>query len=73
MSFRSHLERLADQNKLTQIDVPISAQYEIAGLLKQLEPAAVLCTQVINTPFGVAGNLFCTKADFANYFRRFNQ
>lgn len=68
MSFRSHLQNLADRRILTQVDTPISTQYEIAGLLKQLEPAPLLCTRVSNSPFRVAGNLFCTKADFAAYF-----
>ncbi len=68
MSFRSYLQRLQERSALVEITAPISKQYEIAGVLKQLEPAPVLFHQVQESPFRVAGNLFCSKASFADYF-----
>ena len=68
MSFRSHLAALAARGQLTSVTAPISRDYEIAGLLAELEPAPVLCEHLIGSPFRVAGNVFCTKADFAAYF-----
>ena len=37
-------------------------------MLKQLEPAPVLFESVRESPFRVVGNLFCSKAAFADYF-----
>ncbi|MBN2499958.1 MAG: UbiD family decarboxylase [Anaerolineales bacterium] len=68
MSLRKYLARLQAENKLVTVAKPISKTYQIAGLLKQLEPQPVLCEQVAESDFRVAGNLFCTKADFAAYF-----
>lgn len=68
MSFRSHLSNLQDQAKITTISSLISPNLEIAGLLKQLEPRSVQFNRVAGSPFLIAGNLFCTKNDFAAYF-----
>ena len=68
MSFRSYLERLAERGELVEIKPPISKRYEIAGVLKKLEPVPELFTSVEGTPFRVAGNLFSSKAAFADYF-----
>ncbi len=68
MSLRSYLEDLANQQALTRIKSPVSRQYEVAGLLKELEPQPVLFEQVAGSNFRVAGNLFCSKAAFASYF-----
>lgn len=68
MSLRAYLEKLSEQNRLTRVTAPISTRYEIAGVLKKLEPAPVLFEQVKESNFRVAGNLFCTKAAFAGYF-----
>lgn len=68
MSFRRYLQRLQECGALVEITAPISKQYEIAGVLKQLEPAPVLFHQIQESPFRVAGNLFCSKASFADYF-----
>ena len=46
---------------------PISKVYEIAGALKQLEPRPVRFERVNESDFRVAGNLFCSKAAFAEY------
>jgi UbiD family decarboxylase len=42
--------------------------YEAAGLLKMLEPEAALFECVSESAYRVAGNLFCSKAAFADYF-----
>lgn len=68
MTLRSYLERLKAENRLLHVREPISKVYEIAGVLKQVEPRPVWFEQVRESPFGVVGNLFCGKAAFADYF-----
>lgn len=68
MSLRSYLQWLEDQNKLIKVSKPISKAYEVAGVLKKLEPTPVLFEDVAESGFRVAGNLFCSKAAFAGYF-----
>jgi len=68
MSLRSYLEDLSKQQALTRIKPLVSAQYQVAGLLKKIEPQPVLFEQVTGSNFRVAGNLFCSKAAFASYF-----
>ena len=68
MSFRKYLEKLEEQGKLIKVSAPISAEYEIAGLLKKLEPAPVLFENVKDCQFRVVGNLFPSKVSFADYF-----
>jgi len=69
MSIRKYLELLQDSSELTVIRVPISTQFEIAGVLKQMEPQPVLFEAVEDSLFRVAGNLFCSKSAFAAYFK----
>ncbi len=68
MSFRSYLQRLSERGALIEVDATISRQYEMAGVLKQLEPRPVLFRQVRESEFPAAGNLFCSKSAFAEYF-----
>ena len=68
MSFRSFIQRLEIQGNLVCITQPISKAYEVAGVLKRLEPRPVLFDQVSESSFRVVGNLFCNKAAFADYF-----
>ncbi len=68
MSFRSYLQTLEAQNHLLRIAEPISKTYEIAGVLKKLEPQPVLFETVKESAFRVVGNLIGTKAAFADYF-----
>jgi UbiD family decarboxylase len=67
MSLRSTLQKLEETGNLLSISTPVSKTYEIAGILKELEPKPVLFTQVKDSPFQVMGNMFCSKADFAGY------
>jgi 2,5-furandicarboxylate decarboxylase 1 len=68
MTLRAYLERLKTENRLLHVREPISKVYEIAGVLKQVEPRPVWFEQVRESQFGVIGNLFCGKAAFADYF-----
>jgi UbiD family decarboxylase len=67
-NLREHLQNLAERGELITITEPVSTKYEIAALLKKLEPQPVLFENVIESKFQVVGNLFCSKAQFAEYF-----
>jgi len=67
MSLRTYLDQLEQGAELLHIGPAASRDYEIAGLLKQLEPHPVLFEQVAGSPFRVAGNLLCSKAGLAAY------
>jgi UbiD family decarboxylase len=68
MGLRDYLHKLDQRGSLVRISQPASARYEIAALLKSLEPKPVLFENVRASAFRVAGNLFCGKAAFADYF-----
>lgn len=68
MSLRDYFQQLEAQGQLLRIRESISKTYEIAGVLKQLEPRPVIFESVKESPFRAAGNLLCTKAVFASYF-----
>lgn len=68
MSLRDYLHRLDQRGDLIHVTTPISKIYEIAGVLKQLEPKPVLFEHVAESAFRVMGNVFCSKAAFADYF-----
>jgi 2,5-furandicarboxylate decarboxylase 1 len=68
MSLRDYLQSLDHDGKLVILHEPVSRKYEIAGILKRLEPRPVLFERVKESPFRVAGNLFCGKGPFAEYF-----
>jgi 2,5-furandicarboxylate decarboxylase 1 len=68
MSIRSLLIKLDDSGKLIHITEPISKIYEIAGVLKKLEPQPVLFENVRESQYRVVGNLLCGKGPFADYF-----
>jgi 2,5-furandicarboxylate decarboxylase 1 len=68
MSLRGYLQHLDEQGKLIHIKDPISKIFEIAGVLKKLEPRPVLFENVQESELRVVGNLFCSKSAFADYF-----
>lgn len=68
MGLRDYLRALDQRGELLRAKEPICTEYEIAGLLKKLEPRPVLFEQVRNSDFPVVGNLFCDKAAFGAYF-----
>jgi 2,5-furandicarboxylate decarboxylase 1 len=67
MSLRAYLNKIRQQGELIEIQKPVSKHLALAGLLKALEPKPVLCSEVIESPFPVIGNLVCTKETFADY------
>ena len=68
MTLRTYLEKLEARGQLRRVRTPVSKIYEAAGVLKKMEPVPVLFEQIHESPFRVAGNLFCSKAAFADYF-----
>jgi 2,5-furandicarboxylate decarboxylase 1 len=68
MSLRSYLKKVEGQSRLVTVTAPISKFYDVAGVLKKLEPGPVMFENVRGSPFRVVGNLFCTKSAFADYF-----
>src|SRR4030042_4472650 len=68
MTLRSHLQKLVDSGGLLALSVPVSKTYEMAGILKELEPRPVMFSNVEESPFRIMGNLCCSKASFADYF-----
>jgi UbiD family decarboxylase len=68
MSLRSYHQQLSTSGELLSIDTPVSTIYEMAGILKKLEPRPVLFENVKESSFRVMGNLLCSKAAFASYF-----
>ncbi len=68
MTLRSYLQTLITSGEMLTIDTPISTTYEMAGILKKLEPRPVLFENVKESPFRIMGNFLCSKAAFASYF-----
>jgi anhydromevalonate phosphate decarboxylase len=68
MTLRSYLRNLTTSGELLTITAPVSKTYEMAGILKKLEPRPVVFKNVNESPFHVVGNLVCSKAAFADYF-----
>lgn len=67
MSFRSYLDKLERRGELMHVNHPISKTYEIAGVLKALEPQTVIFDQVVDSAYPVIGNVMCTKAQLADH------
>jgi 2,5-furandicarboxylate decarboxylase 1 len=68
MTLRTYLQSLDAPRALVHVRQPISKAYEIAGVLKKLEPTPALFHNVKESGFQVTGNLFCSKSAFAGYF-----
>ncbi len=68
MSFRDHLKRLEDRQEIIGVKPPVSKFLETSAILKKLEPKPVLFEAIKESSFQLAGNLFCSKQDFASYF-----
>ncbi len=68
MSLRDYLHKLDARKSLIRVSEPISKIFEIAGVLKQMESRPALFERVRESAFPVVGNLFCSKAAFADYF-----
>ncbi len=68
MSLRSYLQQLISSGEILNIDTPVSTTYEMAAVLKKLEPRPVLFERIPESSFRAMGNLFSSKAAFAEYF-----
>jgi anhydromevalonate phosphate decarboxylase len=68
MTLRNHLRRLTESGEILSINMPVSKIYEMAGILRELEPRPVLFSNVKESPYKIMGNLFCSKATIADYF-----
>jgi len=68
MGYREWIRRLEGRGDLLRDRDPISKHLHICGELKNLEPTAALFDNVQENEFRVAGNLFPSKAAFADYF-----
>ncbi len=68
MSLRIYLQELEQRGELTRVRKAISKDFEMAGVLKQLEPKPVLFEHTRESHFPVVGNLMGSKAAFADYF-----
>jgi UbiD family decarboxylase len=68
MTFRSYINRLEENGQLITIADPISTDCEMSGVLKEFEPRNVLIERIQDSDFRAAGNIFPTKASFADYF-----
>ena len=68
MGYREWIKRLEGRGDLLRDRDPISKHLQICGELKNLEPTAALFDRVQESEFRVAGNLFPSKAAFADYF-----
>lgn len=67
MSLRDYVQILEQSGRLVIVREPVSKTYEIAGVLKKLEPRPVLFESVKESRFRIIGNLFCGKGPFADY------
>ena len=68
MSLRNYLKKIDAEGRLVNIQAPASKTYEISGVLKKLEPETLFFHQITESDFKAAGNLFCSKMAFADYF-----
>jgi 3-polyprenyl-4-hydroxybenzoate decarboxylase len=57
-SFRSYIRRIEEVINLITVSESNSINYEMAGVLKELEPVPVLFENVREANFRVVGNLF---------------
>ncbi len=67
MSLREFLTKLEQDDNLIRITKPISKSFEVAGVLKELEPTPVIFENVKDSEFPVFGNLLGSKTAFADY------
>ncbi len=67
MNLRKAIQKADQRGDLVHISRPVSTKYEIAAILKQLEPRTVLFEHVLGSPFQVVGNLLCSKPQFGDY------
>jgi len=68
MTFRVFLDKVKSQGKLVSITKPVSKKLVASGLFKELDGKPVLMSNIKESKFRVAGNVFSTKDLVAEYF-----
>jgi UbiD family decarboxylase len=68
MSLRDYIRHLDEKGDLVHIKQPVSKHLQASGILKQLDPKPIYFEDIKESQFRVAGNLFPSKASFADYF-----
>ncbi|HII54058.1 hypothetical protein COT30_02560 [Candidatus Micrarchaeota archaeon CG08_land_8_20_14_0_20_49_17] len=68
MSFRSYLEKLDAQGRLTTVKKSVSRKLEASAILNGSGERPVLFEKITGSGFRVAGNIFATKGQVAAYF-----
>ncbi len=68
MKLREYLNKIENEGTLKKVDMEVSTNLEISGILKATEPTPVILNNVKESEFRVVGNLFCTKNAIASYF-----
>ncbi len=68
MGFREYLDVLDRSGRLLKVRRPISKRLEIAAFLNEVQERPVLFEHVKESRYRVAGNIFCSKKDIAEYF-----
>ena len=67
MSLRTYLNLMETRGELLRIKPSISKVFEVAGVLKAIEPRPVMFEKVRESSFPIVGNLMCSKEQLAAY------
>ncbi len=67
MSIRRTIQELDEAGVLLHITQSISTHYEIAAMIKKMEPLPIIFEKVRGFTFRVAGNVYADKQSFADY------
>ena len=68
MGFRDYISQIDEEGLLRKVEIEVSKQLEISGILKKVEPTPVMFNNIKESKFRVVGNVFCTKNAIASYF-----
>ncbi len=67
--FRDFLKTLESDGQLIKINKPVSTEYEIAGILKELDGKPVLFEKVKDHNLKVVGNIYSSRELIAKYIK----
>ena len=68
MGFREYINQINEKGLLRNVEIEVSKNLEISGILKEVEPTPVMFNNIRESEFRVVGNIFCTKNVIASYF-----
>ena len=68
MSFRNFYRQLDALHLLRHVDKSVSKKYEAAGVIKALEPEAILFSSIEERQIRAAGGLFSSKEAIARFY-----